>query len=77
MNRLIVGLPLLLSSVIIYGSTLISAAIYSGNLKDGWDSRYGVFGTALREVGQLPITFSILLALSGILIILDTLRKKQ
>ena len=76
MNRLLVGLTLLLSSAIIYGSTLISAAVYSENQKGfGWSSSYGLFGTAIREVGTVPIIISILTAITGLVFIVWTLRK--
>jgi hypothetical protein len=77
MNRLLVGLTLLLCSAIIYGATLISAAVYAENQKTfGWSSSYGLFGTALKELGTVPIIISILSAITGLLFIVDTLRKK-
>jgi len=70
-----VGLIFLLSSAIIYGSALISASVYSQVLiVDGWDSRYGIFGTALREVGILPITIAILLGIVGMSLIVKSVR---
>ncbi|MDR7002173.1 phosphatase [Neobacillus niacini] len=67
-------------SSIIYGSALISASVYSqglaGNDGRGWDRRYGIFGTALREVGTLPIILSILLGLIGLSIVVTSIRKK-
>lgn len=74
-----IGLTLLLSSAIIYGSALISSAIYSQTLAgtdgQGWDKRYGVFGTALREVGALPIIIAILLGIAGLALIVIGKRK--
>lgn len=73
-----IGLTLLLLSVIIYGSTLISASVYSQVLADrGWDNRYGIFGTALREVGTLPLTIAILLGIIGIVLIVISLKKNK
>ncbi len=69
MKKLATGLVLILSSAILYGSTLITAAIYSTVLSKegfGWDSRYGVFGTAFRRIGTVPLVLSILLAVVGI-----------
>lgn len=71
---------MLLSSAIIYGSSLISASIYSLVLGreggEGWDSRYGIFGTALRKVGTFPVMIAVLLAITGIVLIVIQKRKK-
>lgn len=79
MKNLYVGLTFLLLSSIIYGSTLISASVYSLLLASvngqGWDTRYGIFGTALREVGTLPIVLSILFGLIGLVIVVLSIRK--
>ncbi|BDH60443.1 hypothetical protein MTP04_05730 [Lysinibacillus sp. PLM2] len=79
MIKVNIGLFLLLISAIIYGSILIAASIYSqvlvkGNI--GWDTRYGVFGTSFREIGTIPLSISILLTLSGVVIIVLSIRKK-
>lgn len=75
-----IGLTLLLSSAIIYGSSLVSASIYSlvlgGDSGEGWDSRYGIYGTALRKVGTLPVIIAVLLAITGIVLIVIQKRKK-
>lgn len=74
-----IGLTLLLSSAIIYGSSLVSASIYSLVLSsesgEGWDTRYGIFGTALRQVGTLPVMLAVLLAIAGIVLIVIHNRK--
>ena len=58
-----------------HGSALISAAVYSQVLiADGWERRYGIFGTALREVGILPITIAILLGIAGVFLIVKPVR---
>lgn len=66
-------------SSIIYGSALISASVYSqvlaGNDGQGWDRRYGIFVTALKEVGTLPIILSILLGLIGLFIVVLSIKK--
>lgn len=76
-----VGLTLLLLTSIIYGSLLISASVYSqvlvGADGQGWDSRYGVYGTALREVGTLPITLSIILGIAGVIFVFISFRKGE
>lgn len=74
-----IGLTLLLSSAIIYSSSLVSASIYSLVLSseggEGWDSRHGIFGTALRQVGTLPVMLAVLLAIAGIVLIVIHNRK--
>ncbi|WP_121612600.1 phosphatase [Mesobacillus foraminis] len=80
MKILTIGLTFLLSSSIIYGSTLISASVYSQVLTGtdglGWDNRYGVYGTALREIGTFPVILSILLGLIGVMLVVKSIRKK-
>ena len=66
---------LLISSAIIYGSVLISVSIYSQTLVgtgQGWDSRYGVFGTAIREVGTIPIVIAAFLVIAGVIFIVKS-----
>jgi len=64
---------LLLSSAIIYGSALISASVYAQTLTgtdgQGWNTQHGVFGTALREVGTIPIIISVFLAILGMIFV--------
>ncbi|REB07358.1 phosphatase [Sporosarcina sp. BI001-red] len=68
-----IGLVLLLSSAIIFGSAIISASIYSLTLGSvggpGWNSNYGIFGTALLKVGTLPLIISLLLVITAIILI--------
>ncbi|WP_228409482.1 phosphatase [Radiobacillus deserti] len=68
-------------SAIIYGSTLISASIYSEVLAgpdgQGWITKYGVYGTAFREVGTFPVILAILLAIIGGIILCNSLRKNR
>ena len=74
-----IGLVLLLSSAIIYGSALISSSIYSlvlgGVDGQGWSRDYGIFGTALREVGTVPIIIVVLLSVVGIFLLVLQERK--
>ena len=67
-------------SSIIFGCTLISASVYSQVLTEdggpGWDSRYGIYGTALMEVGTLPIILSILLGMAGVYFLFISRGKK-
>jgi len=41
----------------------------------GWDSQYGVFGTAIREVGTLPIIIASLSGILGLILVIVSLRK--
>ncbi|WP_051302458.1 hypothetical protein [Salibacterium aidingense] len=70
MKNTIIGLFLLFLSAILYSSTLIAASVYSqtlaGNDGQGWNTNHGVFGTAIREIGGVPITLSILSGLIGL-----------
>ncbi|RHW38142.1 phosphatase [Neobacillus notoginsengisoli] len=79
-KKINIGLILILVSSIIYGYALISASVYShlliGNQDLGWDRRYGVFGTALKEAGTIPIILSILLGLMGLMIGVKSIKTK-
>lgn len=63
-----------------YGAAIIAASVYSlvlsGDGGQGWDRRYGVFGTALIEVGAIPVTLSIISCLIGLGLIGYSLQKK-
>ena len=75
-----ISLTLLLLSSIIFGSTLISASVYSlvlsGDGGQGWSGRYGVYGTALIEVGTIPIILSILLGVAGVFFLVMSTRNE-
>jgi hypothetical protein len=69
MKKLIVGAVGVLSSVILFGLTRVSAAVYALYLTQpgaGWNTNLGPFGTALRSIGTFPIIISVLLFLVGI-----------
>jgi hypothetical protein len=78
MKQLLIGLTCLLVSAILYGSTLIAAAIYSRLLSEpdglGWSSQYGIFGTAMRDVGIVPLVLAALVGVTGIVLIAMDLR---
>ncbi|MFI8577631.1 phosphatase [Rossellomorea aquimaris] len=78
MKQLLIGLTCLLLSAILYGSALITAAIYSRMLSEtdglGWDSRYGIYGTAIRDVGAFPLVLATFTAVTGITLIVVSLR---
>lgn len=73
------GLTLLLASAIIYGSALIAASIYSLTLGgvdgQGWNGDYGIYGTAIREVGTLPLVLAVLIGIAGVAILVMQERK--
>ncbi|MGE6753540.1 phosphatase [Rossellomorea sp. NPDC071047] len=79
MKQLMIGLTCLLVSAILYGSALITAAIYSRLLGEtdglGWDSRYGIYGTAIRDVGAFPLVLAVITAITGITLIVVSIRK--
>lgn len=63
-------------SAIIYAATLISASVYSQvviGVSEGWSSRVGIFGTALRQVGTIPIIIAILLGIVGVILIVKSI----
>ncbi|TYS17776.1 hypothetical protein FZC78_07910 [Rossellomorea vietnamensis] len=71
---------LLILSAILYGSAIIAASVYSlvlsGDGGPGWSRVYGIFGTALIEVGAIPVTISIISCLIGLGLIGYSLKKK-
>jgi len=70
MNNLDYGLKFLLISSVIFGSTMISASIYTHvYFNDGvpWTIRYGRFGSALLEIGVFPLVISSIFAIIGFL----------
>ncbi|WP_421381899.1 phosphatase [Bacillus salacetis] len=79
-KNIIIGVTLLLTSAVLYGAALISASVYSLVLTrdggEGWDRRYGVFGTALIEVGTLPLSLAVLAGVIGLTVIYTSFRKK-
>ncbi|WP_053217826.1 hypothetical protein [Virgibacillus senegalensis] len=78
MQKTYIGLAFLLLSAIIYGSTLIAASNYSYVLlENGWNGQIGIFGTALKEVGTIPIIIAILLGVIGVVLILKAYINKQ
>lgn len=69
-----IGIAFLLVGAIIYGSTLISASIYTQLNSEaiGIDLYYGVFTSSLRTVGTYP---AILSALIGIMFLIIAMKK--
>ncbi|WP_088014727.1 hypothetical protein [Gottfriedia acidiceleris] len=69
MKNLIFGAIGVLASILLFGSTLISASIYTFYLSKpggaGWDSNLGVFGTALFNIGTIPLLISLVFFFVG------------
>ncbi|WP_129692228.1 phosphatase [Gottfriedia acidiceleris] len=79
MKNLIIGGIAVLSSILLYGMTLISASIYSLYLTapdygGGWNRNYGVFGTALEKVGIFPLLLSVIFFVIGIRYIIKSIK---
>ncbi|MDM5317294.1 phosphatase [Fictibacillus sp. b24] len=74
MKKLIIGSVFFISSIVLFGMTLISASIYSLYITTpdidgyigGYDRSLGVYGTALKEVGIMPLFMSMVLLIAGI-----------
>lgn len=65
-----------LSGVILFGFTLVAAAVYSSYVAtNGYFTNLGVFGTALKEIGVLPLIISALLFAGGVYILIRDLVK--
>ncbi|WP_088006945.1 phosphatase [Indiicoccus explosivorum] len=76
MKKAVTGLLLLLTGAVVYGSSLVAAAVYSEVIMNtSWDTRYGIFGTALREVGTLPLSLAALVSAAGLFFIVQALRE--
>lgn len=70
MKKIVIGGIGILSSVILFGMVQLSAVVYSLYLTaadiGGYDSDLGVYGTALKETGTVPLFISGILFLFGI-----------
>ena len=67
MINVIKGLSFLVSGILVFGFTYISASLYAQTL-DEWSGVYGVFGTAFREIHGFQLTFiSIVFIVLGII----------
>lgn len=78
LKKVIIGAIGVLSSVILFGLSLVSASIYSFYLTTsgggGWTPNLGPFGTALKEIGAFPVILSVLFFLVGIYFIVMGIR---
>lgn len=70
MKNIVIGGIGVLSSIILFGMTLISSSIYSLYLSsesgEGWNSNLGVFGTALYNIGFIPLMLCVIFFFTGI-----------
>jgi hypothetical protein len=74
MKKMIIGSIGVLSGVLLYGLTLIASAIYTLYIVapngGGYDRKLGVFGSALKEIGTMPLFIGGLFFLVGIFYII-------
>lgn len=78
MKKIIIGVIGVLSSVILFGLTLVAVSIYSLYLSapdiGEYDSNLGVFGTSLAEIGLIPLVISFLIFTVGIYFLIQGLK---
>ena len=82
MKKVLAGAVGIVSSVVLLGLTLVSASIYSLYLTNpgsasGWDKNLGPFGTALRQIGTLPLVLCALLFLGGVYYVIVGIKQKS
>lgn len=71
MKRLIIGISILISGILVYSSNLIAAALYSSVLLDtSWNQNLGIFNTALAEVSLIPTFLAIIFIVIGLIIVI-------
>ncbi len=83
MKKLIIGSVVFVSSIVLFGMTLISAAVYSLYISrpdidgyiGGYDRKLGIYGTALKEVGIAPLCMSLVLLAAGIYLLVKSEEK--
>ncbi|WP_100012148.1 hypothetical protein [Lentibacillus sediminis] len=73
MKKFIIGIAASLTSIILFGMTFIGSAIYSTTLTS-WRTDAGKFGTALIDIGMIPIIISVILIGSGIYFIVTEMK---
>lgn len=70
LKKMIIGGIGVLSSIVLFGMVLIAAAVYSLYLSapdiGGYETDLGVYGTAIKEIGIVPLVLSGVLFLVGI-----------
>lgn len=78
-KQTVVGGIGVLSGVILFGLTLVAAAIYSIYVAtDGYYTNLGVYGTALKEIGIFPLVISAVLFVAGVYFLISgSIQKKE
>ncbi|WP_033541695.1 hypothetical protein [Planococcus sp. CAU13] len=70
MKFVLLGGISILSGVLIFGFTLVAAAVYSPQVATlGYSANLGVYGTALKEIGILPLMMSFIFFVVGLVLI--------
>lgn len=81
MKKLVIGGMGVISSAVLFGLTLVAAAVYSlylsaPDIGGGFDSRFGLFSTALIEIGTIPLIMSALLFLGAVYYVIIGMKEK-
>lgn len=67
MRELIAGGIGIISGILLFGFTSIAAAVYSMHLREvGYSGEFGLYLSALWEVGIVPIIFSLIFFFLGL-----------
>lgn len=70
MKQLIGGGIAVISGVLLFGFTLVAAAIYTLQMgSGGYYSEYGLYLSALWEVGMVPLVLSIIFFIIGLVLL--------
>jgi hypothetical protein len=70
MKQLIAGGIGVLSGVILFGFTLVAAAIYALELSSiGYSTQWGPYGSAIIEIGIVPLVISAALFTAGLVLL--------
>lgn len=70
MKQLIGGGIGVISGILLFGFTLVAAAVYSPQLKEtGYSREFGLYLSALWEVGLVPIILSVFFFIIGLVLL--------
>ena len=77
MKQLIAGGIGVLSGVILFGFTLVAAAIYALELSSiGYSGQWGLYGSALIDIGIVPLVISASLFIAGLVLLFNAIDKE-
>lgn len=77
MKQLIGGGIGVISGILLFGFTLVAAAVYSLHLREvGYSGEFGLYLSALGEVGIFPIILSMILFFSGLVLLFKATDKE-